>query len=129
MASRAVAWGTVSEVGNDKLRAAREATPSRWFPGRAMTRSELADLVVEHIWRSEGIESPFDRKYLAKLETGRIRYPSERYRRALRAVLGAPSDAALGFISSNRSRVAKELTPDRPVGEGPTFWEGPAPSV
>jgi hypothetical protein len=102
----------VSTDNNEELRSAREATPSGWFPGRAMTRSELAQLVVEHVWRHHGIESPLDRKYIAKLETGRIRYPTARYRQALRDILGARSDAELGFVSANRARVAKDLEHD-----------------
>jgi hypothetical protein len=94
---------------NDKLRAARLATPSRWFHGRSMTRSELAHEVVEHVWRHDGVESPFDRKHIAKLETGAIRCPTARYRRALRAVLGARTDAELGFVSANGERAATRL--------------------
>jgi hypothetical protein len=74
-----------------------------------MTRSELAHEVVEHVWRHDGVESPFDRKHIAKLETGAIRCPTARYRRALRAVLGARSDADLGFVSANGERVATRL--------------------
>jgi hypothetical protein len=99
----------VSVSKNDKLRAAREATPSRRLPGRAMARSELAELVVEHVWRRHGVAPPVDRKYVAKLEAGRIRYPSARYREALRAVLGAGADDDLGFVSANQERAAKRL--------------------
>jgi hypothetical protein len=87
---------------NEKLRAAREAKASRWFPGRPMTRSELAHLVVEYVWAHERVEASFDRKHVAKLEAGEIRYPTSRYRRALRAVLGARSDDELGFVSIRR---------------------------
>jgi hypothetical protein len=74
-----------------------------------MTRSELAQLVVEHVWFHEGIEAPLDRKYIAKLELGVTRYPMARYRRALREILDAGSDLDLGFMSPNRSRAAGAL--------------------
>jgi hypothetical protein len=80
-----------------------------------MTRSELAHEVVEHVWRHDGVESPFDRKHIAKLETGAIRCPTARYRRALRAVLGARSDADLGFVSANGERVAARLGAGAPA--------------
>lgn len=96
---------------NHRLRALREGTPSRQFPGRAMPRGELAELVVGHVFEHVGIESPIDRKYIAKLEAGKIRYPSRHYRRALRDILGVGSDAALGFVSANAVRAAGRLDP------------------
>lgn len=96
---------------NHRLRALREGTPSRQFPGRAMPRSELAELVVEHVFEEFGVESPIDRKYIAKLEAGKIRYPNEHYRAALRAVLGVAHDEQLGFVSANTVRAAKALPP------------------
>ena len=85
-----------------------------------MTRSELAALVVEHVWTNHGIQSPVDRKYIAKLEAGKIAWPNARYRDALRAILGVASDEALGFHSSNVVRAAKQLDPidQRIVADG-----------
>src|SRR4051812_31261634 len=111
---------------NGRLRATREATPSRQIPGRALTRSELAALVVEHVWEHHGVDSPIDRKYIAKLEAGRISWPNTRYREALRAILGVAIDEALGFHSTNVVRAAKALTPidQRDAAPGP-----PCPSL
>jgi hypothetical protein len=93
-----------------------------------MTRSELAVLVVEHVWEHHGIHSPVDRKYIAKLEAGKIAWPNARYRDALRAILGVASDEALGFHSANVVRAAKELDPvdQRIVAEGVDALGGPA---
>jgi hypothetical protein len=74
-----------------------------------MTRAELADLVAEHVWQHHGVQSPIDRKYLGRLEAGEVRWPNARYRRALREILGAPSDGALGFRSTNATRPARDL--------------------
>jgi hypothetical protein len=76
-----------------------------------MTRSELAALVVEHVWEQYGVNSPIDRKYIAKLEAGKIGWPNSRYREALRDILGVASDEALGFHSANVVRAAKTLDP------------------
>lgn len=76
-----------------------------------MTRSELADAVCEHVWEHHGVQAPVDRKYIARLEEGRIRWPNVRYREALRAVLGVRRDQDLGFVSSNAVQAAKALPP------------------
>ncbi len=46
--------------------------------------------------------------YLGKLERGHIRWPSKLYREALRAILGVPTDTALGFINLRRAVVRLE---------------------
>jgi hypothetical protein len=76
-----------------------------------MTRGELADLVAEHVWQHHGVEAPVDRKYIAKLEAGKICWPNARYREALRVILCVSSDEALGFHNTNVIRAAKELDP------------------
>jgi hypothetical protein len=76
-----------------------------------MTRGELAGLVIQHVWEHHSVESPIDRKYIAKLEAGRIGWPNSRYREALRAILGVASDEALGFHNVNIVRAAKALDP------------------
>jgi hypothetical protein len=92
-----------------------------------MTRSELAGLVVEHVWLHHGIQAPVDRKYIAKLEAGKIAWPNARYRDALRAVLGVATDEALGFHSTNVVRAAKRLDPidQRLVSDGVAALGGP----
>lgn len=82
---------------NALLRCARERTPSRAVPGQVMSRRELASLVQCHVWQHHGFGSPVDAKYISKLEAGKIRWPSARYRQALREILDAQSDAELGF--------------------------------
>lgn len=96
---------------NHRLRALREETPSRKLPGRAMPRGELAELVAEHVFDHFGTNSPIDRKYIAKLEAGKIRYPNSQYREALRSILGVASDEQLGFVSANTVKAAKNLPP------------------
>lgn len=85
---------------NTKLRTARERTPSRLVPG-GLTRAELAALIDDYVYRHHGISTPVDRKYIAKLEAGRIRWPNRRYREALRVILGAHNDYELGFLPAN----------------------------
>jgi hypothetical protein len=74
-----------------------------------MTRAELADLVAEHVWLNHGVCSPIDRKYVGRLEMGEVRWPNARYRQALREILGAPTDQALGFQSTNAVRTTRSL--------------------
>jgi hypothetical protein len=74
-----------------------------------MTRSELAELAAEHVWRHHRIHAPIDRKYLGRLEQGEVRWPNARYRGALRDILGSPSDDALGFHCTNATRPARDL--------------------
>jgi hypothetical protein len=99
-----------------------------------MTRSELAALVVDHVWEHHGVRSPIDRKYIAKLEAGKIAWPNARYREALREILAVSTDEALGFHSTNVVRAAKALDPvdQRLVAAGAEALGGPealAPSA
>lgn len=87
---------------NERLRHARERTPSRRTPGACLGRQELAELVNEWIYRNRGQMTPLDKNYVGKLERGVIRWPDEAYRSALRAVLGAANDAQLGFFDTRR---------------------------
>ncbi len=93
-------------IANDQLRAARERTASPTYPDDCLTRQELAELVNAYIWNH------YDKKvvaltanYLGKLERGHIRWPSKLYREALRAILGVPTDTALGFANPRRAVV------------------------
>ena len=83
---------------NHRLRAAREACPSRRTPGMAMSRDELADLVVQWLAAREHREVAFDGNHLGKLERGTVRRPRDHYVAALCAILEA-SEAELGFSS------------------------------
>jgi transcriptional regulator with XRE-family HTH domain len=93
---------------NDQLRAARERTSSPDHPGECLSRQELAELVNAHVWRQHGRVVEMDANYVGKLERGVIRWPSKRYREALRAVLGVSTDAALGFANKRRAIVKLE---------------------
>lgn len=83
---------------NDQLKAARAVCSSRRRSGEVLSRAELAELVAAEVYRRTGREVPVDAHYIAKLERGAIRWPGRDYREALRHVLDAPSDAALGLV-------------------------------
>jgi hypothetical protein len=60
-----------------------------------MSRQELADLVNAAVFGDTA--SPLDGPYIGKLERGIVRWPQANYRTALRTILNADTDAALGF--------------------------------
>lgn len=62
-------------------------------------------MVNAWIWRRRKKVVEIGANYLGKLERGVIRWPGELYRQALREILGAPSDAALGFSHARRAVV------------------------
>ncbi len=82
---------------NERLHAARQSTPSPRVPGACLSRAELAEAV--NTWLSEHVDRPgaLDEQAIARYERGTVRRPNRDYRAALRAVLGATSDAELGF--------------------------------
>ncbi len=95
---------------NELLRAARKRTASLTCPGVCLSRQELAELVNTWVWEHH------DKKvvvatanYLGKLERGLIRWPGALFREALRAILGAPTDAALGFVNARARRWVVKL--------------------
>ncbi|MGH3802095.1 MAG: helix-turn-helix domain-containing protein [Pseudonocardiaceae bacterium] len=93
-------------VANDQLRAARERTASPAHPDECLTRQELAELVNAYIWDHHDKKVvELNANYIGKIERGIIRWPSKLYREALRAILGVPTDAALGFINARRAVV------------------------
>ena len=83
---------------NARLRAARERLPSPRVPGAHMSRADLADAVNAWLWENTGRRFELDDHLLGKWERGVVRHPIEPYRAALRAVLGAATDADLGFV-------------------------------
>lgn len=92
---------------NDQLRRARERVESPNATGQPLSRQELAELV--NAWVYENTTPPkilgTDANYLGQLERGRIRWPQDPDRRAgFRAVLGAATDAELGFRRPRRAR-------------------------
>ncbi|MFL6122893.1 hypothetical protein [Actinophytocola sp.] len=82
-----------------------------------MSRSELAE--AANRWLTAHTDRPgiLDDAYVARLERGRIRWPNVDYRSAFRAVLGALSDAELGFrpTGANR-RPVRPLWDEQPTG-------------
>ncbi|MGH3631870.1 MAG: hypothetical protein ACRDRL_31075 [Sciscionella sp.] len=106
---------------NQLLRAARQATPSLTSPDFALSRSELAELVNAAIYRRTGRPGTLDGHYVAQLERGVSRGPGAECRRAFREVLGAATDAELGFRyegPSVRSRRGANGLPPLPSGPG-----------
>lgn len=93
-------------MANEKLRRLREATPSPSGNGLPMTRAEAAEAVNEYVWNTTGKRCGLDADMLARYERGKIRWPGAMYRNGLRAVLGAETDADLGFQPTPRGRAA-----------------------
>jgi hypothetical protein len=97
-------------TANDKLRAARERTASPTYPDGGLSRQELADLVKTWVWdHHEKTVVLATANYIGKLENAIIRWPGKLYREALRAILGAPTDTALGFVNARSRRAAVKL--------------------
>lgn len=91
---------------NVQLRGYREATESLLCPGSCMSRTELAEAVNAHIWRTTGRRTNLDAHTIGRYERGVIRWPNADYRDGLRAVLGAATDGDIGFATASRSAVA-----------------------
>ncbi|GAB3472579.1 hypothetical protein [Actinophytocola sediminis] len=91
---------------NVKFRTAREATPSTTTPGYSMSRAELAEAVNEHLWRTTNKQyASLDARAIGRYERGEIQWPTALYRTALRAVLGASTDADIGFYPIRRKGI------------------------
>lgn len=100
---------------NDRLRAAREATPSPRVPGAGMSRAELADAVNTWLSRYTRRHGALDEHYVSRLERGKIRWPNADYRAAFAAVLNQP-ESALGFRpSSVHRRPVRPLPANQPA--------------
>ncbi|MEV0398282.1 hypothetical protein [Polymorphospora rubra] len=89
---------------NERLRAARLAKQSPLGPEFVFSRQELAEAVNSHIYRTTGQMGSLDQNYIGKLERGEYRWPRADYRAGFRAVLGAATDAELGFYIKRRLR-------------------------
>ncbi|MFY1634263.1 hypothetical protein ACN27F_13440 [Solwaraspora sp. WMMB335] len=76
-----------------------------------MTRRQLADAVNKILYPDPGqaAHSAFTANYLGKLENGKIRYPAEDYRTALRIALNADTDDELGFRPARELRTTVAL--------------------
>ncbi|WP_054055641.1 hypothetical protein [Alloactinosynnema sp. L-07] len=65
-----------------------------------MSRAELAEAVNAWLWETTGERFDLDARAVARWERGAVRWPGAYYRSALRQVLGALDDAALGFFTT-----------------------------
>lgn len=91
---------------NDLLIAARARIESPGAPGQPMTRQELAEAVNDHLFRATGKAGVVDARHIGRWERGVNRWPAQRHRAALRAILNAATDAELGFHQSRRTSVS-----------------------
>ncbi|GAA3948233.1 hypothetical protein [Actinoplanes auranticolor] len=103
------------EVPNDMLMRARRRLRSPSGSGREMSRQELADAVNRYLWSRYHITSELDATYIGHLEQGRHRWPQARRRDAFREVLGAATDAELGFYINRRARRSRAEEADGDV--------------
>jgi hypothetical protein len=101
--------GEAMATANDQLRAARVRTASLAHPGTGLSRQELADLVSAWVWDHHNKTVVVTAHYIGRLETGVIGWPNTLCRAALRAVLGASTDADLGFVNARSLRAAVRL--------------------
>ncbi|OLF06919.1 hypothetical protein BU204_35990 [Actinophytocola xanthii] len=81
---------------NELLKAARDAA--------GMTQAQVAECANAQVEAATSKPGAMDADYVGKLERGIHRWPNRDYRRALREVLQAASDADLGFFNP-RSRI------------------------
>ncbi|BCJ65639.1 hypothetical protein [Polymorphospora rubra] len=89
---------------NERLRAARERLPSPSGSGLPMSRQELADAINAYLADKSAADGPIDRTQIARFERGLNTWPRAPRRAAFRAVLGASTDAELGFFNIRRPR-------------------------
>lgn len=72
--------------------------------GQPMSRQELAEAVNAWQWDTYQVVDRLDEHDIGKLERGEIRWPRQQRRDAFRAVLGAKTDADIGFYRNRRPR-------------------------
>jgi len=82
---------------NSLLSDARRSLRSPSGSGRVLSRQEVAEAVNAYLWNTHGVQDRLSDNDVGKLERGEHRWPGRLRREALRAVLGAASDAELGF--------------------------------
>lgn len=96
--------GAVVRQPNHRLRRARLRLLSPSGSGRPLSRQELAEAVNAEVHASTGRTVTLDGSYVGRLERSAHRWPGAIYRQAFRTVLGATSDAELGFFILRRPR-------------------------
>jgi len=100
--------------------------PNRAFQlarrSRVLTQAQVAEMVAEVVERATGRRCGIDADYVSKVERGEISWPGAAYRSAFRTVLGAASDADLGF-SCPRSRETTLIVASSIVTGEPSWAE------
>jgi hypothetical protein len=102
---------TAQRKPNERLRAARLRVESPSGSGQPMSRQELAELVNVYLAELKVGWLCMDANHIGKYERGRHTWPHWPYRRALRAVLGAASDAELGFHTGRTVAASPVIRP------------------
>lgn len=92
-------------VENTLLVAARLRRKSEKVSGTCMAREELAEAINTYIHARDPRIGPLNFRSIAEYEAGRIRWPGDLIREAMRTVLEVDSDADLGFYRRRRSVV------------------------
>ncbi|MGQ0777072.1 MAG: hypothetical protein ACT4NY_22100 [Pseudonocardiales bacterium] len=102
------------------------ARPNRAFQlarrSRVLTQAQVAAMVADRVEQATGRRCGIDADYVSKVERGEITWPGDAYRSAFRVVLGATSDADLGFYCS-RSSEATLIVASAIVAGEPTWAE------
>lgn len=84
---------------------ADDLTFSLTYPDEGLSRQELAKLVNAYVWKHHKTMTSVDANHIGKIERGGVRWPSKLCREAFRAILGVPTDTALGFTNPCRAVV------------------------
>jgi hypothetical protein len=88
---------------NQRFAAARAA--------HRVTEGQLAEQVANYVCRRTGRRPPIDADHVSRIERGLITWPGRDYREAFRAILGADSDADLGFHYSRNGGCPDQTSP------------------
>ncbi|WP_344612558.1 hypothetical protein [Dactylosporangium salmoneum] len=101
---------------NDQFAQARNRLISARWPGRPMSRSEVADAVnaaLDLLFPGQDMRALYvDFRWIGKLERGEHRWPAQERRAALRHVLHAHTDAELGLFPTRRAPDTPALVPN-----------------
>jgi transcriptional regulator with XRE-family HTH domain len=95
---------------NERLAGARLAV--------GLTQEQLAEAANGEVEAQTGHAGGMDGDYVSKLERGVHTWPNKHYRQSLRQVLGAASDADLGFYSRRSQRATVSGAGASPAVEG-----------
>ena len=78
-----------------------------------MSTQEVAEAINEYLYLHWNMTTSVDHRFVSNYEGGMYRWPARHYREAFRAVLGAATDAELGFYVKRmpRSQASKGSSP------------------